>query len=556
MEGEQQVEDGYIEYIGTVRKRKKKSKVWIEFQEIADAKGMVVSAKCSHCNLVLVAGSNSGTSHLKRHLLRCPKRPEGLQIGDGGDDEEDGDTFVFDMNVLRNNILFYVVEGNHPLSTVDEKGFRRMLYSATPKFVPFGRATLTRDLFAYYYSERESLKKVLLEAPGHICLTTDNWKASHSKQHYICVTAHFVDKNWKLNKRILRFRGLSPPYDGENVAEEIWMFLNQWNLEHKVMSLTVDNASYNDLMISHLKYRLMGRGMLVGNGRFFHIRCCAHIINLIVQAGLALIDDNLEMIRKLVKMVTKSPSRSKEFYDKTTTLHLNDKKKLSLDMKIRWNSTFKMLDNVLYYRDVFDSLGSVNIYFKPLVPSSSDWDKLKVIHNFLKIFYEVTCTFSLVKSPTSNLYMKGAFMVHRCLHKAKNSPHEYLAEMVKPMLVKFDKYWSEYNINISCAPILDPRFKVKFVEYCLSKGLGNDVALNQVEEVLTTLRTLYNEYKLQGSISPIVLPLRQVDEHNMFHDFESFTSQSGNVESRKSQLDMYLAEPRVDFHSDLDVLEY
>lgn len=92
------------------------------------------------------------------------------------------------------------------------------------------------------------------------------------------------------------------------------------------MSLNVDNASYNDLMISHLKSRLMGRGMLVGSGRFFHIRCCAHIINLIVQAGLTLIDENLEMIRKLVKMVTKSPSRSKEFYDKVTTLHLNDKR--------------------------------------------------------------------------------------------------------------------------------------------------------------------------------------------------------------------------------------
>ena len=89
MEGEQQVEDGYIEYTGPVRKRKKNSKVWIEFQEIADVKGMVVSAKCSHCNLVLVTGSNSGTSHLKRQLLRCPKRPEGLPIGDGCD-EEDG----------------------------------------------------------------------------------------------------------------------------------------------------------------------------------------------------------------------------------------------------------------------------------------------------------------------------------------------------------------------------------------------------------------------------------------------------------------------------------
>ena len=45
---------------------------------------------------------------------------------------------------------------------------------------------------------------------------------------------------------------MSPSYDGENVAEEIWAFLNQWNLKHKVMNSTIDNASNNDMMIIHL----------------------------------------------------------------------------------------------------------------------------------------------------------------------------------------------------------------------------------------------------------------------------------------------------------------
>lgn len=43
--------------------------------------------------------------------------------------------------------------------------------------------------------------------------------------------------------------------------------------------------------------------------------------------------------------------------------------------------------------------------------------------------------------------------------------------------MKFVKYWSEYNVYISCTTILDPRFKVKFVEYCLMDLFGDDKGL-------------------------------------------------------------------------------
>ena len=51
----------------------------------------------------MIANPNSGTSHLKRHLDRCPQRPSGVEIGELGSDV--GEDFVFNMNELRKEIV-------------------------------------------------------------------------------------------------------------------------------------------------------------------------------------------------------------------------------------------------------------------------------------------------------------------------------------------------------------------------------------------------------------------------------------------------------------------
>ncbi|XP_057517986.1 zinc finger BED domain-containing protein RICESLEEPER 3-like [Amaranthus tricolor] len=256
-------EDRYTEYTRSLCKKKKTSKVWSEFKQIRNEHG-------------------EGTSHLKRHLLdSCPKRPHGPLGG-------------------WKEILLFVVDGDHPFAKVKENGFRRMMRKANPLFQPFSITTLTRDLFSMYFEERERLKALLKSLAGRIYLTTDNWKSKHSWQNYICIMAHFVDHNWKLHKKILRFRSLSPPYTGESIFEEILIFLCQWN-----MGVSVDNAIYNDSMMNRLKIRLNSRGML----------------------------NIMEKIRSLLQMILKSTSKSKEFYELVQrNFHLDDKRKINLDM--------------------------------------------------------------------------------------------------------------------------------------------------------------------------------------------------------------------------------
>ena len=107
------------------------------------------------------------------------------------------------------------------------------------------------------------------------------------------------------------------------------MFLTQWNIQHKIVTITVDTAKYNDVVVSNLKKCLVPMSGLITSGAFFHVRCCAHILNLIVLDGLQLIGEILEKIRSLVKLITTSSQRSKDFYESADKIfHLDVRKQI------------------------------------------------------------------------------------------------------------------------------------------------------------------------------------------------------------------------------------
>ncbi|KAJ4831627.1 hypothetical protein Tsubulata_044752 [Turnera subulata] len=76
------------------------------------------------------------------------------------------------------------------------------------------------------------------------------------------------------------------PHTGLALAEKITSFLVDWGIEKKVFTITLDNASNNDCSVDMLRDQLRRKGALICDGYFLHLRCCAHIVNLIVQEGL------------------------------------------------------------------------------------------------------------------------------------------------------------------------------------------------------------------------------------------------------------------------------
>ena len=80
-----------------------------------------------------------------------------------------------------------------------------------------------------------------------------------------------------------------------------------------IFTVTVDNASSNDVSIDYLRSKTKDRvGSLVGCN-FFHIRCCAHILNLIVQDGIKDLNESIFKVHNVVRYVKSSPNIYEKF---------------------------------------------------------------------------------------------------------------------------------------------------------------------------------------------------------------------------------------------------
>ncbi|KAL2897227.1 putative AC transposase [Bienertia sinuspersici] len=393
-----------------------RSLVWKDMERLESTDKSETKARCVHCKAILTAKFKSGTSHLKRHLDKCLTKNnvsiKKILIGAQHNSREQTMTLKdpkVDPQALRKAICMYVVSGAHSFSTVEEPSFKHMISVACPSYKVLSRHTIRRDALKYYEEERKAVMSDLQNAMGRINFTSDNWRNDHTQDEYICITAHWIDTNWKLQKRIIRFGTSTPPFDGLNIAEDVSLCLSKRKIDGKVGCFTLDNVTYNNVMIGQIKRQLVRNGkQLLFSGDFFQIRCWFHIINLIVQSGLKLIDKVVEKIRAIGKHFRYSIPKKKKFYEiAQKTYHLDGRKRIRGDCCVRWNSTFLMLDRALYFRPAIDHFVEKDSELKIYLLDDVERGKVSVIHNFLKVFYNVTKEFSTSKTPTANIYFKG-----------------------------------------------------------------------------------------------------------------------------------------------------
>lgn len=88
--------------------------------------------------------------------------------------------------------------------------------------------------------------------------------------------------------------------------------LLDWGLD-KVMTVTIDNASANDSGVSYLRRQMNNLKTSIAQDKYLHMRCVAHIVNLIVQDGLREVDMSIKRVRAAVRFIKNSPSRLIKF---------------------------------------------------------------------------------------------------------------------------------------------------------------------------------------------------------------------------------------------------
>ncbi|TXG66426.1 hypothetical protein EZV62_007701 [Acer yangbiense] len=294
--------------------------------------------------------------------------------------------------------------------------------------------------------------------------------------------AHFIDSGWELHKRILNFC-VVPNHKGETIGKIIEACLLDWGIE-RVFTITVDNASANDVAVKYVK-------------------------------------------RKLSNWVT---------------------------------------DGIILEEDE-----SVKRKMGP--PRFDDWETSKVFVKFLKKFYDATLKFSASLSVTSNLYFHEVFSIQSELTELSTNTDPFLGTMPTSMKRKYDKYWcSIESINklLLISVVLDPRYKLDYVTFCLGHLYGNDKGEEMTKGLKELLCRLYECYNGRNSNSICTQSSNDFqllngmnvdkDKHDgdfrfaMLQKFKKMRETKDCIDT-KNEVDRYMLEPSEDpYNENFDIL--
>ncbi|KAI3988219.1 hypothetical protein MKX01_012008 [Papaver californicum] len=139
-------------------------------------------------------------------------------------------------------------------------------------------------------------------------------------------------------------------------------------------------------------------------------------------------------------------------------------KKLQLDVKHRWNSTYLMLKDVIPYRQVLSAFLTDMAYAHAI--TDSDWEHAELLCAFLKPFYDATNFFSGIHYVTSNSVLQYLYEIGMVFKNNRDNP--FFKATIAAMEEKFVKYRGNTPILFGLGSILDPCLNLRGVETTLS----------------------------------------------------------------------------------------
>ena len=426
-----------------------------------------------------------------------------------------------------------IIEDEEPFAKGEKSGFRKFMSVACSRFTLPSRRTCTRDCVQLYFEQKAKLKIFFQEQCNRVCLTTDGW-TSQQQENYMTVTAHFIDKDWCLHKKIISFFKVKGK-KGDDIGKHLHKVLLEWGLD-KIMTVTVDNASANDSGVSYLRRQMNSLKTSIAEGKYLHMRCAAHILNLIVQDGLKEVDQSIKRVRAAVKFIRGGTSRLEKFKEIAQWEKVDSKAFLNLDVCTRWNSTYDMLKAACTYEKVFARYPEEDPYYTiellsdikpgvpgPGVPDEHDFDNAKKLAEFLGHFADVTNRVSTSLSVTAHTYFHEIGEVNELVKEWMSSSDFMQQEMGLRMKDKYDKYWGHWhdnlelqnekgkgkekekeNINllIFIAVVLDPRYKLsQYTEITIDEMYGDGVGHKVWAAITKCLHELFEEYRNNNSSS-------------------------------------------------------
>jgi hypothetical protein len=229
---------------------------------MVDGKRLRYAAKCNFCKKVLTATSGGGTGHLLRHQKACiskAARTAKTQSQSVLQFNSDGSVrnWEYNADVARMELCRLIARLDLPLGIGAYDAFVHFIQTAhNPRYVSVSRQTSTRD-FVKLFNQSRTVLMECFKSCSSIAITSDIWNGN-AKEDYLSVVAHYINSDWEPEKRLIGLKLIDVSHSGVNIAERISVVIDEWGLNDKIFSFTLDNASANTSAMDSLTPKFSG----------------------------------------------------------------------------------------------------------------------------------------------------------------------------------------------------------------------------------------------------------------------------------------------------------
>ncbi|XP_066320504.1 zinc finger BED domain-containing protein RICESLEEPER 3-like [Miscanthus floridulus] len=233
--------------------------------------------------------------------------------------------------------------------------------------------------------------------------------SGNAKEDYISVVAHYVNADWKLQKRVIGLRLIEVKHSGKNIAERIPAVVEEYCLIDKIFSVTLDNVSSN-----------------------------ARAMNTLTPLFACYLDpdpspDPLDPSNRKYSL---------EYYNAKSVRP----RKFGLYMDVRYNSIYLMLKHLVPYKNVFSVF--INSHYGSQLLTTNHWYFVEKLLEFLELFYDSTVdipllySYAFILDPRAKI--SGFFNVLQLLDEYTSSEYSsYYADVKTELYKLFNKYESK-----------------------------------------------------------------------------------------------------------------
>jgi len=207
----------------------------------------------------------------------------------------------FDQESSYQELTRMISLHGYPLSIVEHEGMRCFTKSLNPAFNMASSIDIEEFSTILFQERKADLKKKIALSSHRVSLSACLWTHGSEGVKYLCLAVHFIDSDWKLEKRIIKFGVFQPsPTNLDSIIRfkearaldsesgpfnVIWEAIRDWNLDRKLFSLTCVSEIRNDERTSNLKDFHMQRKCFPIGGELCNTACLDGVLNIIVSKG-------------------------------------------------------------------------------------------------------------------------------------------------------------------------------------------------------------------------------------------------------------------------------